>query len=290
MKAFRGKVAVITGAASGIGRAIARCCASEGMKIVLADIEEEALKETETEIKYNGMDVLSVVTDVSKIGNIETLAQKTMETFGAVHLLFNNAGVGAGSTTWETTLKEWEWTLDVNLWGVIHGIQVFVPIMLEQDAESHIVNTSSIAGLLPYQAGAAYHASKHAVVAISEKMYYDLGENGEKVKVSVLCPGWVKTRILSAGRNRPPELQDDTAELVITPELIAEMKEYRQAIATGMSPDKVADQVFQSIKDGQFYILTHPEFNPIVEARMEAIIHGSNPRSQAELMALLEGS
>jgi NADP-dependent 3-hydroxy acid dehydrogenase YdfG len=287
MKEFRDKIAVITGAASGIGRAIAKRCASEGMKVVLADIEESALVQTESEIKSAGASVLSVVTDVSKIEDVKTLAQKTLDTFGAVHLLCNNAGVGAGSTAWETTINDWKWTLGVNLWGVIHGIQVFIPIMLAQDAESHIVNTSSIAGLLPYQAGAAYHATKHAVVAISEKLYYDLAEKGGKVKVSVLCPGWVRTRILDAWRNRPAELQDDVAELVITPEMEAVIEEYQRAVETGMSPHKVAERVFQSIIDDQFYIVTHPEFMPIVKARMEAITQGHNPLSLEKLIAML---
>ena len=284
MKAFRDKVAVITGAASGIGRAIADRCATEGMRVVLADIEEKALVQVETRLKSDGASVLSVVTDVSKIEDIEALAQRTLETFGAVHLLCNNAGVGSGSTAWDTTVNEWKWVLGVNLWGVIHGTQVFVPIMLEQDSESHIVNTSSITGLLPYHPSAAYHASKHAVVALSEKMYYDLGENRSKVKVSVLCPGWVKTRILEAERNRPTELQDDAAELVITPEMEKVMRGTQHAIETGMTPSAVADQVFQAIRNDQFYILTHPEFTPIVRARMETIAAGSDPQSLARLM------
>lgn len=288
MKVFRDKVAVITGAASGIGQAIANRCAAEGMSIVLADIEEKALIQAETKIKSAGANVLSVLTDVSKLGDIKALAQKTMEAFGAVHLLCNNAGVGTGSTAWDTTINEWKWVLGVNLWGVIHGIRVFVPIMREQDSEGHIVNTSSIAGLLPYHAAAPYHASKHAVVAISEKMYYDLGENGGKIKVSVLCPGWVKTRILESERNRPAELQDDATELVITPEMEAVIREYQQAVETGMSPTMVADRVFLAIKRDQFYVLTHPEFTPLVQARMEAIVDGSNPQPLAQLMTLLE--
>lgn len=289
MKEFRDKVAVITGAASGIGRAMAERCAQEGMNVVLADVEEPALAQTESEMKATGANVLAVLTDVSKTRDVEALAQKTIDAYGAVHLLCNNAGAGAGSTAWESTLNDWKWTLGVNLWGVIHGLRAFVPIMLEQDAESHIVNTSSIAGLLPYQAGAAYHATKHAVVALSEKLYYDLADRGGKVKVSVLCPGWVRTRIMDAWRNRPAELQDDISELIITPEMEAVMKEYQQAVETGMSPENVAECVFCAIRDEQFYILTHPEFTPIVKARMEAIIQGHNPLPLAELMAMLEG-
>ena len=288
MQEFRDKVAVITGAASGIGRALGERCAQEGMKVVLADIEERTLTQASEELRAAGASVLAVPADVSKTAELSALAQKTLDAYGAVHLLCNNAGVVAGSTAWESTLKDWKWTLDVNLWGMIHGLRAFVPIMLEQDAKSHIVNTSSIAGLSPYHANAAYHATKHAVVALSEKLYYDLAERGDKVKVSVLCPGWVRTRIMDAWRNRPAELQDDLSELVITPEMEAVTKEYQQAIETGMSPDAVAKCVFQAIRDEQFYILTHPEFTPMVNARMDAIIQGQNPLSLAKLTAMLE--
>lgn len=288
MKEFRDKVAVVTGAASGIGRAIATHCMSAGMKLVLADIEEEALLATEAELKSAGGRVISVVTDVSQRNDIELLAQKTLETFGVVHLLCNNAGVAAGSTAWETTFKEWKWTLGVNLWGVIHGIQTFVPIMLKQDIEGYIVNIASLGGLLSYMpAYAAYHASKHAVVAISEKLYYDLGENGGKISVSVLCPGLVSTRIIEAERNRPVELQEDTSDRAIAPEMEITLKELRQATEAGMSPDKVADQMFRSIMEKRFYILTHPEYIPLVQARMEAIIQGKNPLPLREFLTQL---
>ncbi|MDJ0800812.1 MAG: SDR family NAD(P)-dependent oxidoreductase [Calothrix sp. MO_167.B12] len=287
MKEFRDKVAVVTGAASGIGRAIATHCVSVGMKLVLADIEEEALLSAEAELKSAGGRVISVVTDVSQRNDIELLAQKTLEAFGVVHLLCNNAGVAAGLTAWETTFKEWKWTLGVNLWGVIHGIQTFVPIMLEQDIESYIVNTASLAGLLSYFPSVAYHASKHAVIAISEKLYYDLGENGGKISVSVLCPGMVRTRIMEAERNRPVELQEDTPDRAIAPEMEITLKELRQAVETGMSPDEVADQMFRSIMEKRFYILTHPEAIPLVQARMEAIIQGKNPLPLREFLTQL---
>jgi NAD(P)-dependent dehydrogenase (short-subunit alcohol dehydrogenase family) len=289
MKEFKDKVAVVTGAASGIGRAIADRCVKEGMNVVLADVEEPALAQTESEMKVTGKNVLAVLTDVSKTRDVEALAQKTLAAYGAVHLLCNNAGVGAGTTAWESTLNDWKWALDVNLWGIIHGLRAFVPIMLEQDAESHIVNTSSIAGLLPYHACAAYQTTKHAVVALSENLYYDLVERGGKVKVSVLCPGWVRTQIMDAWRNRPAEFQDDTSAIIITPEMEAVIKEYQQAVETGMSPKNVAECVFRSIRNEQFYILTHPEFTPMAKARMEAIIQGQNPLPLAELMAMLEG-
>jgi NADP-dependent 3-hydroxy acid dehydrogenase YdfG len=287
MNEFRNKVAVITGAASGIGKAIARRCVIEEMKVVLADIEEPALMRTASEFEAGDGNILPIVTDVSRFDDVQALAQKTSEMFGAVHLLCNNAGVGAGSTAWETTTNDWQWTLGVNLWGVIHGIQAFLPIMLAQEAESYVINTSSIAGLLPYHAGAPYQVSKHAVVALSEKLFYDLGGNKDKIKVSVLCPGWVQTRILEAERNRPSEFHNDPDEIIITPEMLATIEEYQQSVTNGMPPDEIADQVFAAISMDQFYILTHPEFMPLVKARLEVITKGQNPLPLVELQAML---
>src|SRR5438132_4651738 len=195
MKEFQGKVAVVTGAASGIGRGLAERCAQEGMKVVLADIEEQALMRACQELKAAGAQVLAVQTDVSKILDMEALAQKTIATYGAVHLLFNNAGVGAGTIIWESTLADWEWTLGVNLWGVIHGIRTFVPLMLEQDTEGHIVNTASVAGLTSGPDLGIYKVTKQGVVTLCETLYHELAHRGAKVKVSVLCPVFDKTQI-----------------------------------------------------------------------------------------------
>ncbi|HUV26816.1 MAG TPA: SDR family NAD(P)-dependent oxidoreductase [Anaerolineales bacterium] len=244
MKEFNNKIAIVTGAASGIGRAIVERYTQEGMKVVLADIEEKALSQTEQELRATSANVLSVRTDVSRAEDVNALAEKALNTFGAVHLLFNNAGVGAGSTAWDTSNNDWTWTLSVNLWGVIHGIQAFLPIMLAQEEESYLFNTSSIAGLLPFHAVAPYQVSKHAVVALSEKLYYDLGENENKIKVSVLCPGWVQTRILDSERNRPPEYFNTSDEMNITPEMESTMQLFQQAVENGMPPAEVADQVF----------------------------------------------
>jgi NAD(P)-dependent dehydrogenase (short-subunit alcohol dehydrogenase family) len=287
VREFRDKVAVVTGGASGIGRAIARRCAAEGMQVVLADIEEAALSQTASELGSAGASVLSVVTDVSVAGDVRELARTTLEAFGAVHLLCNNAGVGAGWTAWETPDEDWAWTLKVNFWGVLHGVQAFLPLMLAQEEESYIINTSSIAGLLPFHAGAPYHVSKHAVVALSEKLFYDLGENQGKIKVAVLCPGWVQTRILESERNRQPEFQYNLAEGAPTPEMEATLRDFQQAVEDGMPPEVLADRVFQAVRDDRFYILTHPEFAPIVEARLEAIASGQNPPPMAELMAYM---
>lgn len=276
MKSFDGKVAVVTGAASGIGRSLAERAAQEGMRVVLADIEEPVLEKTAAEMRAAGADVLPVITDVSRAEAVQALAQQTLDAYGAVHLLCNNAGVGAGTTVWESTLNDWRWTINVNLWGVIHGLHTFVPLMLEQGSEGYIVNTASVAGLLPFHFTAAYQATKYAVVAISEKLYYDLALRGSQLGVSVLCPGWVRTHIMDAWRNRPAELADAPQEM--TPELAALLEANRRECAAGIAPAELAGIVFQAIRDRQFYILPNAEgFLPMVQARAAAIVQGQNP-------------
>lgn len=277
MKEFTGKVSVITGAASGIGRALAERCLLEGMKVVLADVEEKALAQTEQELSTSGAPVLAVHTDVSKAEDIQALAQKTLDAFGAVHLLFNNAGVGAGVAIWESTLADWQWVIGVNLWGVIYGVRVFVPIMLAQDTECYIVNTASVAGLLTYHPVSAYQVTKHAVVALSENLYYSLANKHAKVHAAVLCPGWVNTRIIDSNRNRPANLQNEPVSETSDPEREAIVKEMEQSVQAGMSPQLVAEIVFKGIQADQFYILTHPEFNPYIQKRMEDILNQRNP-------------
>jgi NAD(P)-dependent dehydrogenase (short-subunit alcohol dehydrogenase family) len=278
MRTFQDRVAVITGAASGIGRGLARRCVDEGMKVVLADIEEAALMETEAELRALGAPVLAVVTDVSQARDVELLAQKTLDAYGAVHLLCNNAGVGVVRSVWESTLADWQWVLGVNLWGVIHGLRVFVPIMLKQDTECHIVNAASIAGLVVGPGSSStYNVSKHGVVALSETLYYELAERGAKLNVSVLCPGWVNTRIFDAERNRPIELRNDPLTLPVDPAAEAVIQEGRQAAQHGMSPDQVAERVFQAIRDEQLYIFTHPEMKAWVRIQMEHMLAERNP-------------
>lgn len=281
MQEFRGKVAVITGAASGIGRALAERCAWEGMKVVLADIEEPALARAAGELGAAGASVLAVRTDVSKAEDVEALAHKTLDAFGAVHLLCNNAGVGAGGAIWESTLADWEWVLGVNLWGAIHGVRMFVPIMLRQDTECHVVNTASVAGLLAYHPSATYQVTKHAVVALSEHLHYSLAERGAKVKVSVLCPGWVNTRIMDSARNRPAALQNAPAAEMTTPEGEAAEAEMRRAAEAGLSPQAVAEQVFAAIRAEQLFVLTHPELNQYIQQRVEGILQPRRPAAQA---------
>ncbi len=284
MKEFEGKVAVITGAASGIGRAIAGRCVKEKMKVVLAGINEANLLKAEAELKSLGGVVTSVRTDVAKRSDVEVLAQKTLDAFGAVHLLVNNAGVGAGMSPWEATWNDWEWVVGVNLWGVIHGVKIFTPIMLAQNTECHIVNTSSIGGLIA-GGSAPYVVTKNAVVALSETMYFALQQRSRLVKVSLLCPAFVKTHISSAERNRPPELQNEPVE--VPPQVKAYWDFMNGAVEAGMSPDKVADQVFEAIKEERFYVMTDPTFTPVVQLRMESLLRAENPVNPGELFMKL---
>jgi NAD(P)-dependent dehydrogenase (short-subunit alcohol dehydrogenase family) len=282
MKEFKGKVAVITGGASGIGRGIAERCVQEGMKVVLADINDADLTKAETELRALGGEVISVRTDVAKRGDVEALAKKALDTFGAVHLLVNNAGVEAGLTPWEATWNDWEWVIGVNLWGVIHGVKVFTPLMLAQNTECHIVNTASMAGLTASVISAPYVATKHAVVALSETLYLALEERNARVKVSVLCPAFVKTNISTAERNRPVELQNGPVE--ISPQEKAYKDIMTAGNEAGIPPLKVADQVFEAIKEEKFYILTHPEWIPAVQLRVDSLLRAENPRHPGEMM------
>jgi NAD(P)-dependent dehydrogenase (short-subunit alcohol dehydrogenase family) len=274
MKDFKSKVAVITGAASGIGRALAERCAREGMKVVLADVEPGALAEVEASLQAGGGTALAVRTDVSQAKDVEALAQKTLEAFGAVHLLCNNAGVATSGTAWESSLTDWEWLIGVNLWGVIHGVRTFAPIMLAQDLECHVVNTASMSGLVSFPRTSVYAVTKHAVVTLSEILHRDLAGHGGKVKVSVLCPGLVKTQIVDSARNRPERL---AATAPMGPVEAAGWETLRRQMQTGMPPAQVADAVFQAIREERFYILTHPEGKGWIRTRMEDILQERNP-------------
>ena len=285
MQDFQEKVAVITGAASGIGRGLAERCAREGMKVVLADIEEQPLTQTAHELQANGATVLAVVTNVAKSSDVENLAQQTLSTFGGVHLLCNNAGVGGDTWLWKNTIAEWEWIIGVNLWGVIHGLHMFVPIMLEQDVDCHIVNTASLAGLAAYPGSSMYKMIEHAVVSLSETLYLELEQIGAKVKVSVLCPGVVRTRIFEAARNRPADLpkRSDGAEAGPYDNELAQ-KFWHRLTEEALPPSQVADAVFTAICDEQFYILTHPAYNTVIQQRMEDILNGHNPTNAMSLL------
>jgi len=278
MREFRDKVAVITGAASGIGRALADRCVQEGMRVVLADIEEQALAEAASGLEADGARVLAVPTDVSLIGDIRALAQKTLDAFGSVHLLFNNAGVvGVPGSVWENSHADWRWVIGVNLWGVIHGVRVFVPIMLDQGFECHIVNTASVAGLISDSGLGIYKVTKHGVVTLSETLYHELAETQAKVKVSVLCPGFVSTRLTDSDRNRPPGLKSDPTKPSISSDNEASWHGFLLGIQAGTPAAQIADFVFRAIREERFYILPHPKWKDRVRTRMEDILEERNP-------------
>ncbi|MFH1122149.1 MAG: SDR family NAD(P)-dependent oxidoreductase, partial [Pseudomonadota bacterium] len=274
-------VAVITGAADGIGRAMADRFAQEGMKVVLADIDKKGLIEAEEELKAAGAAVLAVPTDVSKAGDVEALATKTLDTFGGVHLLCNNAGVGPLTWILGGSLAEWEWIMGVNLWGVIHGVRVFAPIMIEQNTDCHIVNTSSRAGLICAAGLGLYRVTKHAVVALSETLYHELAQKKAKVGVSVLCPAQVKTGIMDWDRRRPAELRKEPVGKITRAEEEALEKVMQEKAKTGLPAEEVADLVFDAVRKGKFYIFPHPELKTEVRLRMEDILQERNPTNPA---------
>ncbi len=275
MKEFQGRVAVITGGASGLGRAMAERFAREGMSIVLADVEPNALAKAEGEMKAGGAKVIGVRTDVSKAAEVEALAQKTLAAFGGVHLLANNAGVAEGGSVWDNTVADWEWVLGVNVWGVIHGVRVFTPIMLAQGSEGHIINTASVAGLISPPGMGIYCVSKHAVVTLSECLHHDLAQKTDKLRCSVLCPAYVPTGIADSGRNRPADLKETRQKSAADLALDASLK---KAVQSGkLTAADVAQKVYEAVRDERFYILTHPKIKASIQWRMEDILQERNP-------------
>jgi NAD(P)-dependent dehydrogenase (short-subunit alcohol dehydrogenase family) len=273
-----GKVAVVTGAASGIGRALAERFVAEGMKVVLADVEAGALERAEADLAGIGGDVCSMVTDVADRGSVNRLAAGAIDRFGPPHVLCNNAGVtGGGGPLWETSSNDWAWVLGVNLMGVVHGIQAFVPAMIAAGHEGHIVNTSSVLGLST-GGGSIYGVTKHAVTRLTEGLWYDLRAAGSSLSASVLCPGLIATHIVTAGRNRPSRLTDDAdvRRRAAAASLIeATEKHFLEA---GMPPEEVAAMVDDAIHQDRFYVLTHPEMIlEAVQARFEGILDGQAP-------------
>ncbi|MBD8531886.1 MULTISPECIES: SDR family oxidoreductase [unclassified Massilia] len=280
MKHFKGRVAVITGAASGLGREFADRAAELGMKLVLADVQADALERATDELLEGGAEVLAMVCDVSKGAHVQELADAAIARFHGIHLVFNNAGVGSGGLVWENTEADWQWVLGVNLWGVIHGVRVFMHAMLDcakrdPDYEGHIVNTASMAGLLNAPAMGVYNVSKHAVVSLSETLYHDLQLVNAPIGASVLCPYFVPTGIHQSHRNRPEELKP---ELRPTASQLASQALTTKAVESGkVSALDVSRLTFEAIREGQFYIYSHPQALGGVQERMDAIVSGANP-------------
>ncbi|TMH00479.1 MAG: SDR family oxidoreductase, partial [Betaproteobacteria bacterium] len=262
MKSFKGRTAVITGAASGFGLEASRIAAREGMNVVMADVQQDALNRASAEIEGLGAKVLPFRLDVSKAAEVEAMAAATVQRFGVPHFVFNNAGVGAGGLIWEHTLKDWEWVIGVNLMGVAHGIRVFTPLMLQAAKkdpgyEGHITNTASMAGMVNMPNMGVYNVTKHAVVSLSETLYQDLSLVTEQIHCSVLCPYFVPTGIHQSERNRPSEMQDAGAKPTRS-QLIAQAMSDK-AIASGkVSAAQVAQYVFDAIATERFYVFSHP--------------------------------
>ncbi|HLN15883.1 MAG TPA: SDR family NAD(P)-dependent oxidoreductase [Acidimicrobiales bacterium] len=276
MEQLAGKVAVVTGGASGIGRAVAHRLAREGMQLVLADIEEAPLQATERELADAGAAVTAKITDVTEPSSVEELRDHALARFGAVHLVHNNAGVGGGGgPMWMVPLADWHWTIGVNLFGVVHGIHTFVPLLVEQ-GEGHVVNTASIAGLISPAFMGPYNASKHAVVTISETLHKELATAGSPVGVSVLCPGFVRTNIAESGRNRP-----DWAPAAESGRAGAEVEgAVTRLVAGGIEPEQVADAVCEAVQTDTFYILTHADSEPAVALRMHDVLERRAPSNR----------
>lgn len=276
MDVFDGRVAVVTGGASGIGLGMARSFASEGMKIVLADIEAEPLEAAVTLLRESGASVIGASCDVADPTSVDGLRDEALSAFGAVHVICNNAGVGGGSGAqplWERTLDEWNWVMGVNLMGVIHGMRSFIPAMIDQGEGGHVVNTASVAGLVP--GGGIYGVTKHAVVNLSESLFTQFEMGDHKLGVSVLCPGWVRTRLLESERNRaeaPREPAPDPSS-----QLQAIRKALEGFVANGLDPLDVGRLVVDAIRDRRFYVLTHPHWKHMIERRMTNILEDRDP-------------
>ena len=280
MKTFKGRTAVITGAGSGFGLQASRIAAREGMNVVMADVQQDALNTAVAEITSLGAHVLPFRLDVSKASEVEALGAATLARFGVPHLVFNNAGVGAGGLIWENTLKDWEWVIGVNLMGVAHGVRVFTPMMLaaakkDPGYEGHIVNTASMAGLLNPPNMGVYNVSKHAVVSLSETLYQDLRLVTDQISASVLCPFFVPTGINQSHRNRPDAMRENGK--LTQSQLIGQAMSEKAVGGGKVTAATVAQNVFDAVRDDRFYIYSHPKALASVQTRLEDIMLARNP-------------
>jgi NAD(P)-dependent dehydrogenase (short-subunit alcohol dehydrogenase family) len=279
MKDLKDKVAVVTGAASGLGRSMALAFAAEGMHLALADVDEAGLKETQEGAIRRGVRTFTMRVDVSKATELDAFAARTLAALKAIHVVCNNAGVSPLGAAWETSVADWQWILGVNLWGVIHGIRAFTPHLLAQN-EGHIVNTASVSGLISPPGSGAYNVTKHAVVTLSESLYHDLRERKSAVGVSVLCPAYVPTRITESERNRPSDLPVSEKSR----ETLARQAMLKKAVSSGkISADQVAQTVVAAVKEERFYILTHARIKGAIQARMQDILEERAPRNPLAL-------
>jgi NAD(P)-dependent dehydrogenase (short-subunit alcohol dehydrogenase family) len=279
MKELKGKVAAVTGAASGLGRSMALAFAAEGMDVALADVDEVSLSAVQEELLAKDVRAITLKVDVSQAEQVEGFRDQALTRLGGLHVVCNNAGVSPLGPVWENSVADWQWILGVNLWGVIHGVRAFAPHLIAQD-EGHIVNTASVAGLIAPPGSGAYNVTKHAVVALSESLQHDLRERNSHVGVSVLCPAYVPTRITESERNRPRGLPASRK----SEETLAREALLKKAVTSGkVSADQVAQAVVAAIKGERFYILTHPRIKGAIQARMEDILQDRAPRDPMKL-------
>lgn len=285
MDAFKGKVAVVTGGASGLGLAMAQRFAEAGMNIVIGDIEAEPLAMAEAAVAAKGVKVLPVRTDVAKAADVEALAESAYRQFGAVHVLCNNAGIGGSpGAMWELSEEDWRWVIDVDLWSVIHGVRSFVPRMIASGEQGHVINTASVAGLVSGAVGGPYTVAKFGVVALSEQLYFELGRAGHDIGVSVLCPGFVNTNIYDSSRNRQPEYGEPS--VAPTPEgeqFRAMLNEMRN---TMLQPAEIGELVFEAVRSRNLYIIPagSEALNNAVRSRFENVVEARNPPLQMAIV------
>jgi NAD(P)-dependent dehydrogenase (short-subunit alcohol dehydrogenase family) len=276
MKDFKGKTAVITGGASGIGRAMGELFLKQGMNVVLGDIEKQALDTTVAALSAGGNRCIGVVTDVSKGGEVQRLADAALAEFGAIHIACNNAGVFAGGLLWEESVADYQWQLGVNVWGVIHGIRTFIPIMAAQDSECHIVNTASMAAVTAMPYSGIYHMTKHAVLALSESLYHELAFHAPNVKVSVLCPEAINTGIAASERNRPGDYRR-AGDIVESDARALVSQALADSVAGGLGPEVMAQRVLDAIVAERFYILSEEAWRESAHIRLDDIRLARNP-------------
>jgi len=285
MKDFKGRTAVLTGAASGFGLECARIAANLGMNVVMVDVQADAMAKAQAEIEAlaapQGGQVIGRLVDVSKADAMQALADEVKARFGAPHFVFNNAGVAAGGLVWEHSLKDWEWVVGVNLWGVVHGVRLFTPMMLEAAAadpayQGHIVSTASMAGLLSPPNMGVYNVTKHSVVTLSETLYQDLSLVTDQVHAHVLCPFFVPTGIHASHRNRPADMTEADAKPTRS-QMIAQAMSDKAVNSGKVSAAEVAAKVFDALRQNQFYIYSHPQALSSVQTRLDDVVQGRNP-------------